>query len=69
MQDWQSQRKNRIPRRKYRQPDRGSAQIRRATDAPDPAMGLPASHRPSSLNQFYRYQDAIWRSQTVSLRD
>ncbi|MFK2931085.1 hypothetical protein ISP14_09800 [Dyella agri] len=25
--------------------------------------------KPSSLSQFYRYQDAVWRSQTVSLRD
>lgn len=25
--------------------------------------------KPSSLSQFYRYQDAIWRGQTVSLRD
>jgi hypothetical protein len=25
--------------------------------------------KPSSLSPFYRYQDAIWRSQTVSLRD
>jgi hypothetical protein len=25
--------------------------------------------KPSSLSPFYRYQDAVWRSQTVSLRD
>ena len=25
--------------------------------------------KPSSLSPFYRYQDAIWKSQTVSLRD
>lgn len=33
---------------------------------------LAASHyadKPSSLSLFYRHQDALWRSQTVSLRD
>jgi hypothetical protein len=33
---------------------------------------LAASHfadKPSSLSLFYRHQDAIWKSQTVSLRD